>query len=75
MELLFGFADADGCDIDENTFQVAGINEKLIDDLRSIAMQCGLSVTKKWSTHTDGWTGKGCDMHLFIYRLNYYKNI
>lgn len=69
QELLFGFTDADGCDIDDNTFQLGTINEKLIDGLRQIAIECGMSTTKKWTTHTKGCTGKGCDMYLFTYKF------
>lgn len=68
-EILLGFADADGCDRDENTFQLSSINETLIRDLREIAMQCGLSTTKIWQTETDGCTGKLCKMTCFTYKL------
>lgn len=69
QELLFGFADADGCDRDNNTYQIESINENLIRDLREIAMQCGLSTTKIWQTESDGWTGKPCKMTLFTYKI------
>jgi len=68
-QLLFGFADADGCDIDDNTFQLGAVNEKLIDELRIIAMQCGLSVTKKWITESHKNRKNPCIMHVFTYRL------
>jgi intein/homing endonuclease len=76
LEMLFGFADADGCDIDDNTFQLGTINESLIDDLRSIAMRGGLSTTKKWTTHSNinydaTWDGKydSKPMFLFTYKF------
>jgi hypothetical protein len=75
LEMLFGFADADGCDIDGNTYQLGSINEDLIDGLRNIAISGGLSVTKKWTTigksgMYDYWERKhDCVMHLFTYRF------
>lgn len=67
-ELLFGFADADGCDIDENTYQLGSINEKLINDLRIIAMECGLSTTKKWIVNGSGYNPQSQTIY-FAYRL------
>ena len=68
QELLFGFADAYGCDIDENSYQLSSINKQLIDDLRTIAMECGLSITKTWNTIGSGYN-PDCKSYFFAYRL------
>lgn len=68
QEILFGFSDADGCDIDDNTSQLGSINEKLIHNLRIIAMECGLSTTKIWDTMGSGYNDN-CKMFLFTYKL------
>ena len=44
-EFILGFADADGCDLSETEFNIGGINEKLISDLRILAQQAGLMTT------------------------------
>jgi len=70
-ELIFGFSDADGCDRDENTFQLGSINSNLIENLRHLAMQCGMSVTKIWKTSEKSyWSDKLCNMTCFTYKLN-----
>jgi intein/homing endonuclease len=62
-EFVYGFADADGCDRDDNTYQLTSVNENLLDNIRLIAMKSGLSVTRKWSSVCNGGYTPLCTMY------------
>ena len=65
--IVFGFGDADGADLELNeAYQIGSINQQLITDLRELAMQSGLSVTKIWNT----LNASGSTMSLFTFRNN-----
>lgn len=44
-EFLYGFADADGCDLPNGSFTIGGVNKILIYDMQCLAQQSGLTST------------------------------
>lgn len=66
-EIILGFADADGADLEiEKSYQIGTINERLIIDLRELSMNVGFSTTKIWKTECDS----GKLMNLFTFRTS-----
>lgn len=72
-EFLLGFADADGCDLANDRFQLAGINEGLITNLHLLAQQIGLVCSNVWVTDArkNYWNPEkmGNPVHYFSFSL------
>jgi hypothetical protein len=59
-EFLLGFADADGCKVGDDRWQIGGINKLLLTQLHHIAQRTGLSVSNiTFNTPTKAYEGWG----------------